>query len=67
MLHVVDARSNVNDNIFSAAEFLGSSQWRRDIFREIYRGKRKAKTAEGIATRLGCTPQEGADDWKRAS
>lgn len=57
MLHVVDARSNVNDNVVGAAEFLGKSAWRKTIFKEIYRGKPKPKTAKDIAARLKCAPK----------
>jgi len=54
VLHVVDARSNVSENVVNAAEFLGKSEWRVKIFKEIYRGKRKPKTAADIAARLKC-------------
>lgn len=54
MLHVVDARSNVNENVVSAAEFLGKSEWRTKVFKEIYRGKPKPKTAADISARLKC-------------
>ncbi len=57
MHHVVDTRSNVKDNIVGAAEFIGKSKWRQDIFREIYRGKPRPKTANEIATRLHRTPR----------
>jgi len=52
VLHVVDARSNVEENVVHAAEFLGKSQWRTTVFKEIYRGKPKPKTAADIAGRL---------------
>jgi hypothetical protein len=54
VLHVVDARSNVNENVVSAAEFLGKSDWRTKVFKEIYRGKPKPKTAADISARLRC-------------
>jgi hypothetical protein len=57
LISVNDPRSNVNDNLKSAADFLARSAWRRDIWTEIHRGKSKPKTAKFIAKRLKRKPQ----------
>ncbi len=58
MLHVVDRHSNVNDNVVNAARALSGSRLRQDVFREIYRGKRRAKTADETAHRLSLTAKQ---------
>jgi len=52
MIRVVDVNSNTNDNIKHAAEFLGTSKWKRAIFEEIYRGKPRPKTGEDIRRKV---------------
>ena len=58
MLHVVDRHSNVNDNVVSAAEFLGQSKWRKAVFKEIYRGKPRPKTAMELSSSVGCSVKQ---------
>ena len=50
---VSDARSNPHDQIAHAANVLKRSKRRRRVFEEIYRGKKKAKTAAEIAGLTG--------------
>jgi len=49
-----DVRSNPNDQILFAAEKIGNSRLRKEVFKEIHRGKRKIKTVSEIVekTRL---------------
>ena len=49
MQHVSDIRSNENDQLVYAAKKLGNSPIKKSVFKAVYFGKRKIKTAEEIA------------------
>lgn len=50
---VSDVRSNASDQIAHAVKVLGRSKQRLKIFKTIYRGKKRAKTVNEIATSIG--------------
>jgi hypothetical protein len=50
MEKVTDIRSNLNDQLANAATIIGRSLHRQRVFRTIYRGKKKIKTIEEIAS-----------------
>lgn len=50
---VSDVRAHVNENIRHAATVIGRSEARLAVFKEIYRGKKKAKTADEVAHATG--------------
>ena len=52
-LNVSDVRSSPSDQIAHAVEVLGHSRQRLAIFRMIYRGKKRVKTVNEIATETG--------------
>jgi hypothetical protein len=52
LIRVVDDRTNPDENVVNAAKFIGKSRWKEAVFREVYRGKRKDKTAQEIADHL---------------
>ncbi len=51
-INVSDIRSNPNEQIVHAVSVIGRSRQRLDVFREIYRGKKKIKTVEEISDLL---------------
>ena len=54
MLHnVSDARSSPNDQIAHAAKVIGKSKHRAAVFKAIYQGKKKIKTAKEIEDATG--------------
>jgi len=52
-LSVTDVRSSPSDQIAHAVEVLGHSRQRLAIFKAIYRGKKRVKTVNEIATATG--------------
>ena len=50
---VSDIRSNDSDQIAHAVKVLGRSKQRLKIFKAIYRGKKRTKTVNEIATSTG--------------
>jgi len=52
-LSVSDARSSPSDQISHAVEVLGRSKQRLVVFKAIYRGKKRIKTVNEIATAIG--------------
>jgi hypothetical protein len=48
-----DVRSSPRVQIVHAAETIGKSEARRKVFEEIYRGKRRVKTVDEIASKTG--------------
>ena len=57
-LPVTDLSSNRNDNIENAANAIGGSRLRQQVFSEIHHGKRKIKTVAFIAGQTGLTRQQ---------
>lgn len=55
---VSDARSNANDQIARAAEVLGKSGHRRDVFSAICAGKTKVKSVSEIAAATGLSHKQ---------
>lgn len=53
LLSVSDVRSSPSDQIAHAVEVLGHSRQRLAIFKAIYRGKKRVKTVNEIATATG--------------
>jgi hypothetical protein len=53
MQTVSDARSNAPDQIAHAARVIGRSKQRAAIFREIYRGSKRSKTAAEVSKATG--------------
>ena len=51
-INTTDVRSNSEAQILHAADLLSKSEDRRKVFKEIYRGNSKGKTAEDIATEI---------------
>ena len=51
-IHTTDVRSNANSQIIQAAELMIKSETRRNVFKEIYRGKKKGKTADEISIKI---------------
>lgn len=52
-ISVSDSVSNANEQIEHAARAIGRSKLRRRVFEAIYTGKKREKTADEIARRLG--------------
>lgn len=50
---VSDLLSNYNDQRVTAAELIGRSKHRQDIFKQVYRGQKRIKTIEEISDALG--------------
>jgi hypothetical protein len=50
---VTDTRSNPKDQIAHAADVIGRSTHRRDVFKFVYRGQKRYKTVSDIAKALG--------------
>ncbi|MHA1227867.1 MAG: hypothetical protein ACTSPV_14060 [Candidatus Hodarchaeales archaeon] len=48
-----DIRSNPNEQILFAAERIGSSKIKNEVFKEIHRGKKKIKTVSDIVKKTG--------------
>lgn len=52
-LKVADVRANLNENIRHAAQIIGRSKARREVFSAIYRGSKRVKTVTEIMERTG--------------
>lgn len=52
---VADIRANLNENIIHAANIIGKSLARRQVFEAVYRGKKAVKTVNEIAEMTGLT------------
>ena len=52
--HVSDIASNRNDQIANRAQVLRNAPTRQRVFEEVYRGKKKTKTATELAKAAGC-------------
>ena len=52
---VADVRANLNENIRHAAQIIGRSKARRDIFEAVYRGKKQVKSVDEIVSATGLT------------
>ena len=63
--HVTDVRSNPNEQIDHAVEVIGRSNIRLDVFKAIYRGKKKRKTAIEIAEQTNLTVKQVLTAGKR--
>jgi len=53
VINTTDVRSNADAQIMHAVNVIYRSEDRREVFKEIYRGKSSGKTAEEIASKIG--------------
>src|SRR5262249_21356647 len=60
-LNVSDMRANSNEAIQHAAKVIGRSQRRRDLFAEIYHGKKAIKTVAELAEKMGLSQKQVLD------
>jgi len=56
VINTTDVRSNADAQIMHAVNVICRSEDRREVFKEIYRGKSSGKAAEEIASRIGIEP-----------
>lgn len=64
-LEVSDARSNAADQVAHAVEILGRATQRIAVFKAIYRGKKRVKTVNEIATATGLDRMRVLQEGKR--
>lgn len=53
VIDVADVRGNLNETILHAVKIIGRSKARRDVFEEIYRGKKKEKSVSDLMKATG--------------
>ncbi len=63
--YVTDARSNLNDQIYHAANVLGKSDDRKRVFLAIYSGKKRMKTVKEIMQVTGMSNIRVLQEGKR--
>jgi hypothetical protein len=65
MVQSTTDRANIDDDIANCAKLIGKSQQKRDVFKEIYRGKKAWKTVAEVAKAIGLKPKRVLEEAKK--